>query len=470
MPENYPYNKQEAPSPLAAECSPSEQVQPQVEERETPVESPQNDSSEVPVINPKLPEKDPCQITPELRQYVDTGKKEQDSAQSRFANMRKKIPKFDILETEFYKISPNTLFFDTKLQDEILKVIKERFKTLSQIIPGAETSDKWNETEINYMFGKGFNPTSLVTSAESSEWFSGKLNLDKDEPIMVSELGCGAGWSTIMLFHSLEKIAEGRKQYINSIDMSPHAIATTQALLEYYNIPYIVIANDEQREQLSQLIRRGEIDSSVLLNLGGYKEVLEKYPDDYFNGIYSTHGSAYLSENEYEDVFNLISKKGKNDAIFVADSLNPMYTNRLSAPMTLLQMIFPKATRKILDSLNVEYVFAKKGLPNTSKYFPQNSEVKVIRIFNEKRADLIIKWANYLIRTLRVKRLLETKKSLSVTMDVVERYRSDVFPSTQLTRVVGNINRNANKTVFEELTNKPDFTIFLETIGFRLNK
>jgi hypothetical protein len=83
---------------------------------------------------------------------------------------------------------------------------------------------------------------------------------------------------------------------------------------------------------------------------------------------------------------------------------------------------------------------------------------------------LIINWANYLIRTLKIKRLLETKKSLSVTMDVVERYRSDVFPSSQLKRITEKINNDINKPLFEELPNRPDFTIFLETVGFRLNK
>ncbi|MDD2637161.1 MAG: hypothetical protein PHW82_16860 [Bacteroidales bacterium] len=469
MTEGNPYDRKESISPLASECPPPRREL-QESAKETPIEEPQSTISVPPIINQKPKNEDSYQIAPELREYITRTKQEQTLEQERFNNLRKEIPDFERLESEFYQISPNTLFFDTKLQDEILEVIKKRFETLKQIIPGAKTLDFWNETEIDRMFGKGFNPTSLVTSAESAEWFSAKLELDGDEPLMVAELGCGAGWSTTMLFRNLEKIADGRKQYINSIDMSPHAIATTQTLLEYYGISYIIIANNEQRKQISRLIQTGELDSCVLLNLGNFDEILEKYPEDYFHGIYSTHGSAYLSEKEYEKVLSLISKKGKNDAIFVADSLNPLYTNRLSTPILLLQMLFPKVSKKILNALDVKYIFARKGLNNTSKYFPQNSEVKVIRIFNEERADLIINWANYLIRTLRIKRLLETKKSLSVTMDVVERYRSDVFPSTQLNRVVKNINMNANKTVFEELTNKPDFTIFLETIGFRVNK
>jgi hypothetical protein len=252
--------------------------------------------------------------------------------------------------------------------------------------------------------------------------------------------------------------------------MSPHAIATTRALLEYYGVPYILVLNNTQRKELARLMKAGELESCIMLNLGRYDDILEEYPNDYFHGIYSTHGSAYLSEKEYKKIFKIFSKKGKDDSIFIADSLNPQYTNKLSSSFLLFQMLFPNLSKKILDKLNVKYVFAKKGLQNTSKYFPQNSEVKVIKIFNEERADLIIKWANYLIRTLRINRLLETKKSLSVTMDVVERYRSDVFPSSQLKRITEQINHDSNKPLFKELPNKPDFTIFLETIGFRLNK
>ncbi len=472
MPEGNPYNRENrTPSPLENE-SPLVQKHetPNAEDLEAPVENPQAKSPELPATNQEPQKKAPYPITPQFRQYITRTKGEQALEQRKFSKLREETPDFEKLKTEFYKISPNTLFFDTKLEDEIIEVIKERFTTLKRIIPGAKTSDFWNETEINYMFGKGFNPTSLVTSAESAEWFSTKLKLGRDEPLVVAELGCGAGWSTTMLFRNLEKIADGRKKYINSIDMSPHAIATTQALLEYYGISYVVIANNEQRTEISRLIETGELDSCVLLNLGRYDEILERYPEDYFHGIYSTHGSAYLSEKEYVKTFRLIYEKGKDDAVFVADSLNPLYTNRLSTPILLLQMLFPKTSKKILDALDVKYVFAKKGLTNTSKYFPEKSEVTVIKIFNEKRADLIINWANYLIRTLRIKRLLETKKSLSVTMDIVERYRSDVFPSTQLDKVAEKVNMDLNKTIFEELSNKPDFTIFLETIGFRINK
>jgi hypothetical protein len=56
-------------------------------------------------------------------------------------------------------------------------------------------------------------------------------------------------------------------------------------------------------------------------------------------------------------------------------------------------------------------------------------------------------------------------KSLLLTMDVIDEYRSDVFPSSLLKEIIEEEDLN-----FKALTNIPELPIFVDTQGFRLVK
>lgn len=370
------------------------------------------------------------------------------------------------LESVYHKISPEgVIYFDVLDQNEFISQTKKNFQTLIQNHQ-VETikSERWDSEEIEKMFGKGLNPTSLITSYESAQWFTKEAPLPNDSVIL--ELGTGAGWATVMLYESIKKQYPEAKLKQYSVDMSPHAIAATQTLLTYRNIPHIVATNHKEFEQIQSWMSNtseGKDFSGVVLVLDNINEVLNRFSEKSINGVYSSHGTAYLSKSEYTNFLKTLSYKLKKDGIFIADSLNPLYTNQLDTGTTLSQMIAPKRVRESLTKRGITYIYGEK-IKNNSKYFP-GEDVQVLKGFNTSQAYLILEWCNYLLRRMDFSRLIKTVKSLQVTMKVVDNYRADVFPSFLLKNIVSDENLK-----FESLNNPPEFPIFMDTQGFRVKE
>lgn len=368
------------------------------------------------------------------------------------------------LETVYHKISPEgVVYFDVLDQDEFITQTEKNFEQLVQNHQ-IDTVKRWNDEEIEKMFGKGLNPTSLITSYESAQWFTKEAPLSSNPVIL--ELGTGAGWATVMLYESVKKqYSEARlKQY--SVDMSPHAIAATQTLLTYRNIPHIVAANTQELEQIQAWMSNtpeGKEFSGVVLVLDNINEVLNRFPMKSVEGVYSSHGTAYLSKSEYTNFLKTLPYKLKIDGVFIADSLNPLYTNQLDIGTTLSQMLSPNRMKETLTKKGITYMYGEK-IKNNSKYFP-GEDVQVLKGFNTPQAYLIFEWCNYLLKKMDFNRLMKTVKSLQVTMKVVDEYRADVFPSFLLKNIVSEERLN-----FENLNNPPEFPIFMDTQGFRVKE
>ena len=210
---------------------------------------------------------------------------------------------------------------------------------------------------------------------------------------------------------------------------------------------------------------QGQSFSGVILILSEFNDVVKSFKEDTFSGIYSSHGTAYLSRNEYSSLLKESERILRNSGVFIADSLNPLYTNRLDKLLTFSQILNPDAVKNRLDGKGIEYIYSKKELKNNSKYFTSEN-VKILKGFNTPHAYLIIKWCNYLLRRLDFRRLLRTIKSLSVTMKVVDEYRSDVFPSFLLKEIM-----EEEKLPFSLIEGgRPNFPIFMDTQGFKLSK
>lgn len=368
------------------------------------------------------------------------------------------------LETVYHRISPEgVVFFDVLDQEEFIAQTEKNFQALIQNHQ-VDTVKRWNEEEIEKMFGKGLNPTSLITSYESAQWFTKEAPLSSNPVIL--ELGTGAGWATIMLYESVKKqYSEARlKQY--SVDMSPHAIAATQTLLTYRNIPHIVAANTRELEQIQAWMSNtpeGKEFSGVVLVLDNINEVLNHFPMKSVEGVYSSHGTAYLSKSEYANFLKTLPYKLKKNGVFIADSLNPLYTNQLDIGTTLSQMLSPNRMKETLTKKGITYMYGEK-IKNNSKYFP-GEDVQVLKGFNTPQAYLIFEWCNYLLKKMDFNRLMKTIRSLQVTMKVVDEYRADVFPSFLLKNIVSEERLN-----FENLNNPPEFPIFMDTQGFRVKE
>lgn len=367
------------------------------------------------------------------------------------------------LEKAYHQISPkNLVFFDVADQKLFIEQTRQNYEMLRGQYQ-RDTIKRWDEKEMDRMFGKGLNPTSLITSLESAEWFV--ENLPSHEDPIVLELGPGAGWSTIMLYDSLkEKVA---KPKVISCDQSAHAIAATQTLCEYRNIPYVVAGTFEELDAIRNWFAttpEGKDFSGVVLVLDEFNDLVRKLPQASVDGVYSSHGTAYVSEVEYLDLLTSLQSALKPGGIFIADSLNPLFTNKLSKALTIAQMLMPDRIQSLLTKRGVKYMEDHGvSLKSKSKYF-QGQDVTVLKGFNIPHAYLIFRWSNYLIRNLEIKRFLDTKTSLEVTMDVVEAYRDDVYPSYLLKDLVAGKNLK-----FSNLEGRPDFPIFMDTQGFRLN-
>mgnify|MGYP001500569965 CR=1 FL=1 len=367
------------------------------------------------------------------------------------------------LEEEYHKISPKLLpFFDVLDQEKFTEQTKVNFDELKARY-NIDVVQRWNESEIDKMFGKGLNPTSLITSLESAEWF--EKNLPQSENPVVLEMGTGAGWSTVMLYNTLRESKPNGKIGQFSVDMSAHSIAATETLLNYSGIPYITVSDGEELGQIQEWLEKNESGknfSGVILVLEKFNDVVEKFQDSSIDGIYSSHGTAYLSRNEYTDLLKKSERILTNDGLFVSDSLNPLYTNKLDTLFTLRQIMDPDGMKRVLDQKGVDYLYSNETLKNNSKYF-LGQDVKVLKGFNTEHAYLILRWCNNLLKNLDFNRLIKTVKSLSVTMKVVDDYRADVFPSFMLEDVV-----RENNLKYEKLEGRPNFPIFMDTQGFRL--
>ncbi|NLZ24698.1 hypothetical protein GX888_03080 [Candidatus Dojkabacteria bacterium] len=368
------------------------------------------------------------------------------------------------LESVYHQISPKGVVYFDVLDREIF--ITQTEKNFQSLIQNHQigTVKRWNDEEIEKMFGKGLNPTSLITSYESAQWFAKEIPPLGD--LVVLELGTGAGWATVMLYESIRGEHQDLKVKQYSVDMSPHAIAATETLLTYKGIPHIVATNPHELAQIQDWMDNtpeGKGYSGVILVLDDINGVLERFSDKSVEGVYSSHGTAYLSKSEYRNFLNTLSSKLKNNGIFIADSLNPLYTNRLDVGTTLSQMLAPKRMMKSLTKKGITYMYGGK-LRNNSKYFP-GEDVQILKGFNTPQAYLIIEWCNYLLKKMDFKRLVKTVKSLQVTMRVVDEYRSDVFPSFLLKDIV-----DEEKLNFQSLSNPPEFPIFMDTQGFRMKK
>ncbi len=376
---------------------------------------------------------------------------------------------WQVMENEYHKISPkNLVYFDVLDKKTFTSETKKNLEEIYLENNNLGLRPRWNEAEIDRMFGKGLNPTSLITSLESVEWFEGEIEGNCSSSISVLELGSGAGWATVMLYKTLEEKNQGKKVNIFSVDSSVHAVAATKTLLNYYNIPYIVCTSEERLTEAEDWLEKtdqGQSFSGVILILSEFNDVVKSFKEDTFSGIYSSHGTAYLSRNEYSSLLKESERILRNSGVFIADSLNPLYTNRLDKLLTFSQILNPDAVKNRLDGKGIEYIYSKKELKNNSKYFTSEN-VKILKGFNTPHAYLIIKWCNYLLRRLDFRRLLRTIKSLSVTMKVVDEYRSDVFPSFLLKEIM-----EEEKLPFSLIEGgRPNFPIFMDTQGFKLSK
>ncbi len=356
------------------------------------------------------------------------------------------------LEKAYSQIAPDIPLVNVEHRDLFIKKCREYFEELTKSAEGVTKIDRWDEYEIIRMFGKGLNPTSLKTALNNINFLVDHIQPDSDT-VRVVEYGPGSGWSTLMLRNQLEKKFPGKNIEVYSVDISPHSIVATQNSLDYYQIPWQTEIKDGNVEKISNK------EGKVTLLLDDFVEFSKKQPDNYFDGFFSSHGTAYLSEAEYEDLLLVLKQKGKNNAVFVADSLDPLYTVKLDTLHLILCSIDPSLAGRMS-----EYIYGKSLISN-SQYFPGQEVKKLIKV-NNKESMLFYNWNHFLLSKLKFKYILQMLKSIRITTDVIEEYSEDVYPSYLVNRMVEKENLNS----WNIIPGIPECPLYITNCAFVLKK
>ena len=364
----------------------------------------------------------------------------------------KRVSKSKKLEEIYSTIAPDIPLVNVLFKVLFLKKCEEYFEELVEEKKEIRELERWDEYEIARMFGKGLNPTSLKTAQNDIKYFVSKLK-PQGNIIKVIEYGPGSGWSTVMLFNELKVKFPEYKIHLLSVDLSPHSIVATQNTLDYCQIPWQTVLDSFDFNNIP------ETEDKITLMLGGFLEVSKVQSDNTFEGFFSSHGTAYLSEIQYLELFKTLRSIGKNESVFVADSLDPLYTVDLDTLHLIYCSIFPEK----VSGLN-EYVYGK-SLRSNSRFFAGQEVKKLVQVHNEE-SNLFYKWNNYLIKNLRIGYLLQMLKSIKITTNVIEEYREDVYPSYLIKDL---LERNS-LTMFKHQTDTPKCPLYITNTAFILLK
>lgn len=357
----------------------------------------------------------------------------------------------DKLEKAYSSIAYGIPLVDVRNKEAFYISCRDYFTELTEVNPSVNEIERWDAFEIDRMFGKGLNPTSLKSAFNNIQYCVNNITTD-DEYIRVLEFGPGSGWSTLMLYNSLIKKFPDKKVQLVSVDISPHSIAATQNSLDYYQIPWQTFLEVHDISSVPDSYDR------VNLVLGDFIKFAENQPDNYFNGFFSSHGTAYLSKSQYEKLLRVLTAKGKDKSVFTVDSLDPLCSVELSTLHLLKCSINPKAAEKM-----EEYTYGKPTKSN-SKYFTGQSVKKLIKV-NNTESLLFYRWNNYLLRQMKIMYLIHMMKSIKITTEIINEYLEDVYPSY----LIKTLDTSTKKGAWKELEDLPSTPLYISNAGFILD-
>ncbi|MBD3329193.1 methyltransferase domain-containing protein [Candidatus Dojkabacteria bacterium] len=204
-----------------------------------------------------------------------------------------------------------------------------------------DPNEKWNYNLIRNLISKGFNPAALGTIVTSTKILveEGLKKVSPLQDVTILELGCGAGWSTVILNKYLSDYY-GNKYKVITVDKSIHSISCAAQLLSFYNIPFCVVNEvdkslfEDQRYQ-------------VILCLSDYQDIISQVPSRALSGLYSSHGITYLPYSSQLDLLRKAKRTLCKSASIIIDSLTSDLVLGLDQGTVVRNVIFGGNYRRI---------------------------------------------------------------------------------------------------------------------------
>ena len=243
----------------------------------------------------------------------------------------------------------------------------------------------WALEEIVAMLEKGYNPVPLWSAFLSASLCVASLEgLTNKNDLQVLELGCGAGWSTLILYNLLNQFAGGRFA-LHSIDSSPYAIACTSRMLSQFHIPYRIVAGDG--DVISETSQDGVSRPTVTLRMQKFTSGLDQYDVGSVSAVYSNHATAYLELPEYRAVIERIYRVLISGGTFTSESLSPDFSLKPDKLFVL---------GSVLRGKNQER-FSRFPPEQRYKFKIGEGGHKIIRVLRDEPSAGFLDWLHYLL-------------------------------------------------------------------------
>lgn len=255
---------------------------------------------------------------------------------------------------------------------EKTEVVEQLNVARAKIEEGSVTGDDvWDAKFVYGGLFKGANPvalegTKVVGKQLADDVTIGETDFSSTNPVEILELGCGAGWSTLLMIDQLIRAGvpvEAIK--VTAVDNSPFAICTTAALLKQFGIECSF--GDDESTKTVHFVQSN----------------FEKFQPDKavtYKAILSDHGIVYSTsvENITKRLLPCLVKGGR------------MYITSLNEFWKKLSTIFGKA-------IEIPFLPKMRGSKGEHYYLYQGDRRKIIAM-NDKATGNFFNFLKLLLK------------------------------------------------------------------------
>jgi hypothetical protein len=285
--------------------------------------------------------------------------------------------------------------FDEICGSEIPFLLPQNFNDVISEIPtlaeelealiGSQSSggrNGWNLELIVSMLKKGYNLAALAPTLVSARLCAESLPAGNTDNKII-ELGCGAGWSTLILYNILNGYFD--RFTIVTIDESVYAISCTAQLFERFRVPYCIVKDDKILLDKSKNHGR----PPVTLRIDDFISGLRSHSKETVHAIYSNHGTAYLSPEKHSEMLAVAHSVLLPKGAFISDSLTPQILLDLSKLFVIFSILIGN-NRERFSKIPHQYRY---------RFYDDPGSVRVLRAVKNEATARFLDWLSFLLYT-----------------------------------------------------------------------